>query len=153
RCSLSLTFWEAAPMLRTRFLRGFVLAAIVIATVPAGAQTWTVSGSSLCFNYGQMSQCSTSASIQQVTSQPSQFQQQFAAGYAAGQAIGDLTQSIAAAWAEHRARVNAERADARTQLQQYSDAAVALMREDSEIQSDTLLLYEYLRKFDPESAT
>jgi hypothetical protein len=138
-----------------RGILGFLVAAsIVTAIVPAAvAQTWTVSGSSLCFNYGQVSQCSTSASIQQVVSQPSQFEQQYATGYAAGQAIGGLSQSIAKAWAEHRARVNEERTDARSQLQTYSDAAVALMREDLEIQTATLSLYDELRQINPAQAS
>jgi len=37
----------------------FLLIAVVIAMVPAAvAQTWTVNGSAMCFNYGQTSQCS-----------------------------------------------------------------------------------------------
>lgn len=141
-------------MLRKGILAFLVAASILTMMVPATvAQTWTVSGSSSCFNYGQVSQCSGSGTIQQIISQPSQFEQQYATGYAAGQAIGGLFQSIATAWTEHRARVNAERADARHQLQTYSDAAVALMRDDIEIQTATLRLYEDLRQLNPQQSS
>jgi hypothetical protein len=118
--------------------------------VPAAvAQTWTVNGSAMCFNYGHTSQCSGSAQIREVIGQPANFRQQYEAGYAAGQGIGTLVQSIAAAWAEHRARVNAERADDRAQLRQYGDAALVLLKEDFGIQATTLSLYDDLRQVDP----
>jgi hypothetical protein len=115
----------------------------------AGGQTWTVSGSAMCFNYGQTSQCSGTAQIRQVIGQPADFRQQYDAGYAAGQGVGALIQSIALAWAEHRARVNAERADIRTQLQQYGDASEKLMEEDAKLQLTIMALYSDLRLVDP----
>lgn len=137
-------------MVRTRILIFVLGSSIVVAMIPTTvAQTWTVSGSSLCFNYGQMSQCSGSGTIQQIVSQPLQFEQQYAAGYAAGQAVGGLFQSIAESWAQHRARVNAERADVRSQLQTYTDATVALMRDDIQINTETLRLYQDLRQLNP----
>ena len=140
-------------MFRRRTL-GFLLIVVVIAMGSAAvAQTWAVSGSAVCFNYGQTSQCSGSGQIRQVVSQPAQFREQYEAGYAAGQGMGALIQSIAAAWAEHRARVNAERADVRAQLQQYGDAAVALLKEDVAIQAATLSLYADLRELDPAQAS
>ena len=130
--------------------RAFLLIAVVIAMVPAAvAQTWTVNGSAMCFNYGHTSQCSGSAQIRQVIGQPADFRQQYQTGFAAGQGIGTLIQSIALAWAEHRARVNAERADVRAQLQQYGNEAEILLRDDLAIQGTTLGLYDDLRKVDP----
>ena len=129
---------------------GFLLIAVVMAMVPAAvAQTWTVSGSAMCFNYGQTSQCSGTAQIRQVIGQPADFRQQYEAGYAAGQGIGSLVQSIAAAWAEHRARVDAARADVRGQLRKYGDAAVRLMEEDAKLQLTISALYSDLRLVDP----
>jgi uncharacterized protein len=96
----------------------------------AVAQNWSYRGSSICYDFGAGStQCYASGTIQEAVSNRDEFNAQFQAGWAAGEGIGNLVNGLLGVWAQHRARIQAERSDLRTQLQTYQTAISDLLEE------------------------
>ena len=118
-------------MARSRVLSVLICLTLVVSLQQTTvAQSWTYQGSSICYNGGQGPvQCYASGTLQQAVSNRDVFNAQFQAGWAAGEGIGNLVTSLLGTWAQHRAKVQAERNDLRGQLASYQNANMDLWSE------------------------